>query len=90
MIKEVHICDRCGKMFEQCDIEAIPAYTIMFHEPHGWCEVRGISLDLCPKCQAEYDDMIRKWFKSANEQVEEDNNDTRRKRKGLLRRKSNT
>lgn len=90
MIKEVHICDRCGKMFEQCDIVDTPTYTIMYHKLYGWCEVRGVSLDLCPECQTEYEDMIRKWLKSANEQVEEDNNDTRRKRKGLLRRKSKT
>lgn len=68
MIKEVHICDRCGRVLEQCDIVYIPTYTIMYHE-HGWGEVRRMSLDLCSECQREYDIMIHRWLNSPNNQL---------------------
>ena len=85
MIKEVHICDRCGEVFEPvgCFLEGATCYSptrFMQHTGDG----EYVVLELCHECQEEYSKMVSAWMQGGVK------HDTQRGFKTLLSRKSKT
>lgn len=66
-------CDRCGATVFLAKIGAVDRdggftrYDTFEDEPEGWQYASDISCKLCPECNKEYRELIRKFKEQKNE-----------------------